>query len=182
MIALEKRFGPSEYEDSFGRLCKLTQTGSLADYQHQFEHLANRIQEIPEHALVSCFTSGLRPELRKETLVYRPQSLVQATGLARLFDDKSLDNKFNSKPGFDLGKSNKPPWNSRSNVLPTLLPNPSSKLLPYNSKPNSPAFIKKLTPSEMVARREKGLCYNCDENLFIGHKCKWRLHFFMMDY
>lgn len=133
----------------------MIQTGSLTDYQHQFEHLANRIQEIPEHALVSCFTSGLRPELRKETLVYRPQSLVQVMELARLLDDKSLDNKFNSKPGFDLGKSDKPPWNSRSNVLPPLLSTPSSKLLLYNSKPESPAFIKKLTPSEMAARREK---------------------------
>lgn len=71
--------------------------------------------------------------------------------LTRLFGDKSMDNKFSSKPGLDLGKSDKLPWNSRSNVLPPLLPTPYSKLLPYNSEPNSLAFIKKLTLVEMAA-------------------------------
>lgn len=90
LIALEKRFGPSEYEDSLCRLCKLL-PGSLCDYQLHFEHLVNKIYEIPEHALVRCFISGLRPDLRKETLVSCPQSLVQAMGLVRSFDDESLD-------------------------------------------------------------------------------------------
>lgn len=34
--AISKRFGPSEYEDHFGKLNKLTQSGSLSEHQHQF--------------------------------------------------------------------------------------------------------------------------------------------------
>ncbi|MCI42167.1 retrotransposon-derived protein PEG10-like, partial [Trifolium medium] len=41
--ALETRFAPSQYEDPKGALFKLTQTGSVKDYQGQFELLANRI-------------------------------------------------------------------------------------------------------------------------------------------
>ena len=32
--------------------------------------------------------------------------------------------------------------------------------------------IQKLTRAEMAERQLKGLCYNCDEKYFLGHKCK----------
>lgn len=32
--------------------------------------------------------------------------------------------------------------------------------------------IKKISPQEMAKRREKGLCYNCDEIYSRGHKCQ----------
>ena len=31
--------------------------------------------------------------------------------------------------------------------------------------------VKKLTPEEIKDRREKGLCFNCDEKFVRGHKC-----------
>ena len=36
----------------------------------------------------------------------------------------------------------------------------------------SAPFIKKLSRAEMVERRAKGLCYNCDEYYTAGHRCK----------
>ena len=41
-----------------------------------------------------------------------------------------------------------------------------------NSNTNAILPIKQLTPTEMQAKRDKGLCYNCDEPYFFGHKCK----------
>jgi hypothetical protein len=38
--------------------------------------------------------------------------------------------------------------------------------------PSTPLKIQKLTRVEMVERQLKGLCYNCDEKYFPGHKCK----------
>lgn len=181
MIAVEKRFGPSEYEDSFGKLKKLVQTGTLATYQHMFEQLANKIPGVPEHALVSCFVSGLRTDLRKEIQVYKPQSLVQAVGLAKLFEDKSLDKRLSPKLWGEASRSDNSHGFSRVPPLPPLLPTPSSTLLPSAQKQKLPASIRRLSPSEMAARRENGLCYNCDEKFSIGHKCKGRLSFFMLD-
>lgn len=37
---------------------------------------------------------------------------------------------------------------------------------------NNPPPLKRLTPEEMLARRRKNLCYNCDETFTPGHKCK----------
>ncbi|KAL5844111.1 hypothetical protein ACOSQ4_010069 [Xanthoceras sorbifolium] len=181
LLVIEKHFGPSEYEDHFGKLSKLVQTNALSDYQHQFEHLANKIPWVPEHALVSYFVSGLRHDLRKEIQVYKPQSLIQAMGLARLYDDKVTDSKTTTKSWVDRNWSTKPTTFTKPSTLPPLLPtSPSSQLLPAsNSK--QPYTIKKLSTIEMLGRREKGLCYNCDEKFFVGHKCKGRLFLFLVD-
>lgn len=48
-----------------------------------------------------------------------------------------------------------------NNLRPPLLPKPPGSLP-----------IKKLTPIELQSRREKSLCYNCDERYFPDHKCK----------
>jgi hypothetical protein len=32
--------------------------------------------------------------------------------------------------------------------------------------------IKKLSPAELKERRDKGLCFNCDDKFSPGHKCK----------
>ena len=32
--------------------------------------------------------------------------------------------------------------------------------------------IKRLTPAEMAAQRERGLCFNCDDKVVPGHCCK----------
>lgn len=66
-----------------------------------------------------------------------------------------------------IGKSNssfqKSQFNSQvSNRNKSTLPNSTSQKLPY---------IKKITPAEMAVRREKGLCYNCDEAFVPRHKC-----------
>jgi hypothetical protein len=38
--------------------------------------------------------------------------------------------------------------------------------------PSAPLKIQKLTRDEMVECQLKGLCYNCDDKYFLGHKCK----------
>lgn len=76
LIVVGKLFGPLEYEDSFGNLTKLVQTGTLSIYKHMFEQLTNKIPGVQEHALVSCFVLGLQTELRKEIHLYKPPSLV----------------------------------------------------------------------------------------------------------
>lgn len=40
--------------------------------------------------------------------------------------------------------------------------------------------IKRLSPKEMGAKREKNLCFNCDEGFHIGYKCK-KLYLILME-
>jgi hypothetical protein len=58
---------------------------------------------------------------------------------------------------------------SSQNRKPSFIPCPK---LVNPTTPSAPLKIQKLTRDEMVEHQLKGLCYNCDEKYFLGHKCK----------
>ena len=96
--ALETRFAPTFYDDPEGTLAKLTQRGSVNDYLHEFERLANRVTGLPPSFLLSCFISGLTPELRREVQALQPVSLPQAISLAKLQEEKLEDRRRSYRP------------------------------------------------------------------------------------
>jgi len=79
--AIETRFAHSPYKDLTGLLCKLTRKGSVKDYLHQFEALANRIVGLSPSFLMSCFISGLDPEILQEVQAMQPFLLCMSPGL-----------------------------------------------------------------------------------------------------
>ncbi|XP_042510970.1 uncharacterized protein LOC122086287 [Macadamia integrifolia] len=91
--------------------------------------------------------------------------------LARLHEQKNNDMKRSWKPTV-----------ARNFTGPGLLPTPPTQALKPPFSPSTTILpIKKLTPMELKARREKGLCYNCDEQYTPGHKCKSRFLLLMVD-
>ena len=58
---------------------------------------------------------------------------------------------------------------SSQNRKPSFIPHPK----PVNpTTPSTPLNIQKLIRDEMVEWQLKGLCYNCHDKYFSGHKCK----------
>jgi hypothetical protein len=58
---------------------------------------------------------------------------------------------------------------SSQNRKSSFIPRPK----PVNpTTPSAPLKIQKLTRDEMAEHQLKGLCYNCDDKYFLGHKCK----------
>lgn len=82
--ALELCFTPSLHDDPRGALFNLSQHGSVNLYLAEFEALANRIVGLSTPFLLSCFISGLSPNICCEVLALQPLSLVQAVALAQL--------------------------------------------------------------------------------------------------
>lgn len=72
------------YDNPKGALFKLTQRGTVNEYLTEIERLANRVVGLPPPFLLSCFISGLNPDIRHEVLALQPISLLQATALAKL--------------------------------------------------------------------------------------------------
>lgn len=174
--ALEMEFGPSPYEAARPNLFKLTQQTTVADYYSSFTVLANRSEGLSPEATLDCFISGLKPDLKRDVIAQTPLSLSRAYALARLFEDKytppsqlKSTNPTSTKP-YHFPTSNTPP---RNNPQPPLLPTPKPPNLPTKGHP-----VKNITRSEMMLRREKGLCYYCDERFSISHKCPNR-HYFL---
>ena len=167
--ALDVRFAPSHYEDPKGALFKLCQTSTVREYHNQFESLANSIVGLPPPFFLSCFVSGLKPEIRREVHVFQPISLSQAVSLAKLQEKKFVEASTPSRSVRPSSSIAKNPMFVNTLSPNTQTVNPSSQKI--KSDPN-PLAIKRLSPAELQSRREKNLCYYCDERYRPGHKCK----------
>jgi hypothetical protein len=164
--AIESRFAPSYYEDPSQALFKLSQHGPLNQYLTEFERIANRIVGLPPPFLLSCFISGLSPEIRREVQALQPATLSLAIALGKLQEDKIADRRRGFKPKPTLPYT--PNASSSSSTVPLLHAPPKIQ-------------FRKLSQEEMNARREQGLCYNCDEMFIPGHKCKGKFFLIVSD-
>jgi hypothetical protein len=93
-----------------------------------------------------CFIIGLKEDICDHVLMAHPKTWLEATHIAK--EAQQVVTTQIKKLSF------------------TPCPCPTNPTLP------SPLKIHKLTRAEMVERQLKGICYNCDENYFLGHKCK----------
>lgn len=192
---LRLRFGASAYDDPQGQLSKLSQRGSVAQFQSDFEAMMNQVTGISESLLISFFISGLRSPIQWELLLSRPPSLIEAFALARAYeaqlDDSSRDTRPWSKwtpkstQSTSLG-----PISSSPNPTPppkpqstTSLALPNQTVPPISPPMTKPSALPPLLPTptlpvhrfsaaELRDKREKGICYNCDQKWSSGHKCR----------
>lgn len=178
---LRVRFGPNVYEDAIGELTKLCQNSTVKSYQERFEELANRTQGLTQEFFVSCFLSGLKEEIRAAVQMFHPTTITQAIGLARLQEETieaiSRKSRLPLKPSGNWGSTSQLPTTKFSNPVgfrtdPKSNMGAISKPILNHANPvpvSNPQFpVKKLTQMEMDARREKGLCFNCDRTLCEG--------------
>ncbi|XP_028755923.1 uncharacterized protein LOC114715292 [Neltuma alba] len=124
---------------------------------------------VLDDALLDCFIGGLKPEIRREVISRHPPNLQKAMEIAKLFDNFDAlavpvrNRSTNSTtPGTTKIVSQSSSRLGLKSNLPPLLPTPNMKPI---------TLVKKMTPAEMLIRREKGLCYTCDAKFTPGHKC-----------
>ncbi|GAB2288305.1 hypothetical protein Dimus_037987 [Dionaea muscipula] len=107
---------------------------------------------------VSSFISGLKEPIRANVQAAAPLTLTKVVGLAKLHEAKISSQKklfFNAEPRcFSSAITAQQVMTSQVQTPATLPP------------------VKRLTPEEMQLRRDKGLCFNCDEKFVPGHRCK----------
>ncbi|KAL5554076.1 hypothetical protein UlMin_041477 [Ulmus minor] len=154
--AIQLRFGPTDYEDPSEALT---------------------LDGLPENFLIGCFIAGLRDEIRIDVKIKQPRTLADTIGVARLIEER---NQLQRKP------------TQQNHFLPASLtpkasPNPTAGVLgpPPTQRMNQssnaqPSTFRRITNQEARERREKGLCYYCDEKFVAGHRCK-RPQLFMIE-
>ncbi|XP_019265334.1 PREDICTED: uncharacterized protein LOC109242914 [Nicotiana attenuata] len=168
------RFGPPLGSNPLGDLVNLKQTGSIEEYQRQFqERLARASKCVRVDQQVSLFTAVLIDSIRLDVEMRSPPDLVHAMNIARAFEKKQKLVRATS--------SQSETWQGTKGYFSTTtsstIPTPKGSNAPGGiTEPklvsSSAPFIKKLSRAEMAERRAKGLCYNCDELYSIGHQCK----------
>lgn len=153
------RFGPSEGENFHEALSKIRQTGSLRDYQKEFERLMNKVDNWSEEALVGTFLGGLKDTIADNVRMFSPTTLRAVINLARLRDDQLQ--------------------RQRKSFTPRAFPQSSSHQNVTTPPPTSPAthireppVPKKLSWDEMKRKISLGLCFSCDERYSPEHRCR----------
>ncbi|GMY20249.1 hypothetical protein FCV25MIE_15488 [Fagus crenata] len=146
------RYGPTQFYDYFGELTKLQQSGTVKEYQTRFEQLLAKAGPLPSTRQVSCFISGLKENLKADVMAGRPANLTTAIGLARLYEARNTS----------IRRATSLPLSNRSG--PALIREDG------NSRP--PVTVHQMSPTELKERRDKGLCYNCNDKFNPRHCCK----------
>ncbi|XP_071709300.1 uncharacterized protein [Rutidosis leptorrhynchoides] len=170
VIALKVQFGPSSYEDPIELLTRLSQKGTVTEYQMEFQSLCCKTRELSDKVLKSCFIAGLKPEIRREVKSKSPFSLSQAIGLAKMYEDKLND------------KSSHSYWHNKQGIVavPNTFKNPEF----LKNKSNSgrvPRLMNRLTEAERAKKDAKGECYNCEEKWHRNHKCPNKPNIHLME-
>lgn len=153
---LWKRFGPTNGPHFHEALSKIQQTGSLREYQREFEQLQNRVTNWSEEALVGTFLDGLNKTIPAHVRMFSPTTLQEVFNLARLSDEHLQAQKktFTPRP-----------------YSPNLISSPSNPRTSFTSpqqrpnlSPDTPRQTpKRLSWEKMKRKRSLGLCFSCDE-------------------
>ncbi|CAA0811081.1 Unknown protein, partial [Striga hermonthica] len=162
------RFGTSDYRNYNEALARIRQTGNLREYIKEFERLACRVRDWPEEALVGTFIGGLKFDLAAEVRLERPDTMHAAMKVARRRDDHLTATRKGRTDARYLETQRAQP--NESNMVPSGRPPDSTRSTNSTQPPGSE--VKHLTPEEIKRRREKGLCFKCDEKFTPGHHCK----------
>ncbi|XP_071700601.1 uncharacterized protein [Rutidosis leptorrhynchoides] len=175
--AILKRFGTS-IEDPLADLKNLRQTGSIQVYYDEFEKLLIKVDISLEQA-ISLFLAGLQKEIELQVRMFRPKSLEDAFGLAKLQEDTIATTKRRYSSLLPTPKTVNNTYSKSTTYTPyttsvnknVTTPHTTTQLaLPsptYTSRNNS----RKLTHKELEEKRLKGLCFYCDQKYVPGHKC-----------
>lgn len=171
---VRQRFDPHFYEDYVGLLAKLQQKSTVLDYQTEFEALLNKVTRLSEPTLISLFKAGLKQPIQREVNLRNPVSLAQAFALARELAASLADTTAGQYQGRRWS-----PTGFRAPPPPSVSPGPplpaNQSLPPPRTTPAmSQLPIRRLSIAERAERQKKGLCFNCDEQYVVGHRCKHR--------
>jgi hypothetical protein len=165
---VNRRFGPPLRSNTLGELIQLRRDGSVADYQTKFLSLLAHYKDLTEKHQINIFTAGLRNPLKTDVKLENSVTLEDAMALARTYEQRLYlqdDAPANaSPPGRAI------PTRVVSSTKFLLLPMPPSTTgsKEVSAPPTAPR-LKRLTATEMAAKREHVECYHCSEKFSHEH-------------
>ncbi|CAA0826241.1 Unknown protein, partial [Striga hermonthica] len=154
------RFSTSDYHNNNETLIRIRQTGSMREYIREFEWLACRVCDWHEDALVGAFVGGLNFDLAAEVRLERPDTMHDAMEVAPRREDHLVATR--------RGRADARFADTRRTGLSQATTGTRTAI---NARPAG-AVVRRLSPEEVKRRREKGLCFTCEEMFTPGHQYK----------
>ena len=156
--------------------------------------LSAPLRELPPSVLEVAFVNGLRPDIQAELRQLDPSGLLGKMRVAQRIEEKQR-----TLEAYHVGilprwlKTFSPSQRATHVTVVPVAHRATHPLPPINAtytsrwdscapapptKPTSPTLtrlhtpFKKLTDREMREKRERGMCFRCDERFLPGHCCK----------
>ncbi|XP_026459221.1 uncharacterized protein LOC113359864 [Papaver somniferum] len=145
------RFSETKFVDARMAVSMIKQKGTVREHIPEFERLLNFFTDLPEKHLFNCFIHSLKPEIGIMVKLLEPQTLTAAF-------TKAINQE-------DVLSAAKQPYR------PPQLRSSSTPSPPQFKKNPLPPGAKRLTWQEQKEKKEKGLCFNCDQFFTPGHLC-----------
>ena len=154
----------------------------MEEYRNLFDKWVAPLSDIPEKIVEETFMGVLLPWIKVEMEFCNPVGLAEMMRYAQMVEHREILRREANLPRYSgvkvpndtylTAKTNsvlKEQGNKENTVFPirtiTLRGSPTKEI-----KKEGPS--KQLSDAEFQAKREKGLCFKCDEKYYSGHKCK----------
>ncbi|XP_010445504.1 PREDICTED: uncharacterized protein LOC104728178 [Camelina sativa] len=170
------RFGNLKSRGPSQSLFCLKQTGTVAEYIHQFEDLSSQVSGLDDNKLEGIFLNGLSLEMQEIIHMWKPQSLPEMVGVARDMESSLIrrvvlrelqSDKGTLKHHQESGQSNfSHSGGGKSKPFVTIQHSQREPPPATTSRPR-----KHFTDAELDEKRRRGLCFKCDGRYFKGHVC-----------
>nr|GEV30060.1 retrotransposon Gag domain, retroviral aspartyl protease [Tanacetum cinerariifolium] len=183
--ALQRNFGPTEFQNPDEHLCSVKQTGTVQEYRQEFAKPDVRIQkprtvykaetchlEFGTAYFLVCiigsiagkrkhgvFLNGLKEELKADVRIQKPRTVYKAVSIALEFESKINHTCY--------GRGSTWTTPSKSSQPESKATTATSNTSNSNSKPPL-----RISDVERQSRYLKGECYRCGEKYGPGHRCK----------
>ncbi|KAA0032314.1 transposon Tf2-1 polyprotein isoform X1 [Cucumis melo var. makuwa] len=178
------RFRSSIDGTILGKFLRIQQESSVEEYLNLFDKLVAPLSDIPEKVVEDTFMNGLLPWIRAEVFFCRPQGLAEMMQIAQLVENREFVRNEAKLNGYSGGKYNPQTTNSsKSTTGNTTTENRGNATFPIrtitlrNSNANEvrkETNFRRLPDAEFQARKEKGLCFRCNEKYSADYKCKMK--------
>ncbi|KAH9650018.1 hypothetical protein KPL70_026202 [Citrus sinensis] len=165
-VLILKQFRVTQAGSLYEQWLALTQGSSVREYRRKFIELSAPLENITDELALGNFINGLKPEIRVEVRIMEPNNLGRAMDLAQKIEEKLWVTKTHkADSGFQRAGGSTRGVNLHSEAS-------RSSIGANHNTARLSGEIRRLSDSELQKKREKGLCYRCDEKWAPGHRCK----------
>ena len=196
---LDERWDSFDPDLALEKLMDIKQENTILAYRTEFERLSSQIPDLEPKFLERVFLKGLKPAIRYHI------DVLKIRGLSALMD-AALKMEKQLHANWHVMRSSQPPaqsvpltstnqgfrktggYNTSSTydrgkaIIPggTTSSNNTSRTISLSPTTNNARRQLRLTDAEFQVRRDKGLCFHCDEKFSPGHKCKKQLNILLV--
>lgn len=176
------RFRSSREGSICGQFQRIKQQTTVEEYRNEFDRLMVPLADLQDRVVEETFMNGLFPWIKAEVVFCKPVGLAKMMHAAQLVENWEIIRSEVNLNGYAKGKY--PPSNSLNTKSSAVVNNSDNKgntifsmravtLRTTTGEVKKEGPKKRLSNVEFQARKEKGLCFRCNEK-YHDHRCKGR--------